>query len=491
MPDLTICWTDTNRDRETMRAFAAIIKLTVRNAVRSHIFQILALLLAICVLSIPFSVSGDGTAGGFLQLALLYSLSAVSVILSLSSLWLGCFVMTQDVESCQLHMVIAKPVSRITVWLGKFCGVLAVNTLLLAVSAVMIFFAVGWSLDRQDFPAEEKEKIKNEVMVGRRVFFPDRPDYDALAREELEKRVRQTELDGGTENVNRDELFKAIRRELEAKDAGVPFGKPRQWVFSGLPSDLKQPLYLRYRAYIQSASGSQRMTRGMWYAGKAGSEPDAAGNDTAGKPQDKSAYQVYMYQLTHEPEQIKSGDFYEKTLSPEWELVTPDGKLFCAYVNMDERQTAQYFQSGDGPKLMLKITGFAGNYFRAVLVVFLSLTVLTGLGCAAAGVLSMPTAVFTVFSYLLLGSFASYLAENSYFDSGMDYIGHYLGKFLLTVVIPLQKFEVTGMVAHGELIEFSLIWQLVMTYVVLRALPFFALGIFWYRRREMGLVIRK
>ena len=68
-----------------MKSYWAIVKLTFRNALRSHIFQLLLLLLLLAVIVIPTTVSGDGTAGGFIRVSLLYSLSTVSFILALSS----------------------------------------------------------------------------------------------------------------------------------------------------------------------------------------------------------------------------------------------------------------------------------------------------------------------------------------------------------------------------------------------------------------------
>ena len=80
-----------------MKAFAAIIALTFRNAVRSHVFQLLLLLLLICVTVIPFSIS-VGKLDDLIRVSLLYSFWSVSIILSLSSLWLGCYVMSKDME---------------------------------------------------------------------------------------------------------------------------------------------------------------------------------------------------------------------------------------------------------------------------------------------------------------------------------------------------------------------------------------------------------
>ena len=94
-----------------MRPFFAITGLTLKNALRSHVFQILLLLLLLCVGIIPFSIGG-GSAQDFVRVSLLYSIWTITLVLALSSLWLGCYIMAQDVDSYQLHMVTAKPVSR-------------------------------------------------------------------------------------------------------------------------------------------------------------------------------------------------------------------------------------------------------------------------------------------------------------------------------------------------------------------------------------------
>ena len=44
-----------------MKAFFAILRLTFRNALRSHIFQMLLGVLLLCVVAIPATVNDDGT----------------------------------------------------------------------------------------------------------------------------------------------------------------------------------------------------------------------------------------------------------------------------------------------------------------------------------------------------------------------------------------------------------------------------------------------
>ena len=97
-----------------------------------------------------------------------------------------------------------------------------------------------------------------------------------------------------------------------------------------------------------------------------------------------------------------------------------------------------------------------------------------------------------VASYLLLGSFSALLTDKAFFVSTTwDHIGQGLARLLLLIVIPLQAFDVTELLSTGELIEFSLIGQLFLEYFVLRGVPLFLFGMWMYRRRELGLAVRK
>ena len=150
-----------------MTSFLAIVKLTCRSAMRSHVFQFLLFLLILGVFLVPNSIKGDGTAYSYMQVSLEYSLSYVTVLLMLSGIWLGCQMMTADVEDCRLHLIVVKPVSRWVVWLGKFTGVLLILTSLLIISSVVIYGFIMYLYSRQNFSEEERKKMENEVLTGR------------------------------------------------------------------------------------------------------------------------------------------------------------------------------------------------------------------------------------------------------------------------------------------------------------------------------------
>ncbi len=474
-----------------MKSFWAIIRLTVRNAVRSHIFQVLLLLLLLSVLTIPWMISNDGTAGGFIRVSLQYSLAVVSTILGLSSVWVGCFVMAQDIENYQLHMVVTKPVSRMNIWIAKWVGVCLIHLSLLFLVGLSLYGIIIYRYNQQEFTPEQREQIRNEVMVGRRVFWPKIPDYDTQTRDLVARRLKGLQERGLSVDTSAAALAKMsddARREVVSAGSSIEFNSPRVWEFENLPSGDK-PIYLRFRPYIgKVASEGQRMTRSWWLGGVA-RKVEAGQNTAAAVPE--GGYELDFYAVTQMPQQVMSGEFHELTLHPEWKVVTPDRKVFLTYINADDARERQYFQMVDGPKLLIEVTGFFGNYSRAILVIAMELMILAGLGCAFGGFLTLPTAIFVVVSYLFFGSIAIYLAGMSYISGAYDQFVQQLCKGLLWILIPMQAFQTTGIVANGELVELSVIWELFWFYFICRALPLFALGIILYRRRELGLVIRK
>jgi hypothetical protein len=69
-------------------------------------------------------------------------------------------------------------------------------------------------------------------------------------------------------------------------------------------------------------------------------------------------------------------------------------------------------------------------------------------------------------------------------------MARFIANVLMKLIIPLQVFDMTNLVSKGELVEFSYIGKLLYFYFP-RALVLYAFGIIMYRRRELGLIIRK
>ena len=469
-----------------MRPFIAIVKLTLRNALRSHIFQLLLVLLVLCVALIPTTVGGS-TAMEFIRVSLLYSLSGVATILSLSAMWVGCHVMSSDIDDYRLHMVVSKPISRVTIWLGKFSGVLLLHLVLLVLSAAAIYGVVLWRFHNGKFSPNERERIKNEVLVGRRVFMPERRDYEKLAREELRKKLAEKGQSVSPAAQNR--LYKECLKKLIAEDSEVQFGPdhPRMWVFKNVPADNKRVLYLRYRPYVskvRSEDQRETMVQLLVEIPRAALNP-GAGGEAAG------AQDRFLVSIPHKPA-VMAGEFHELPLRGDIGIVSPKGEVRVAAINLDPKKDKQFYQPADGPKLLIEITSFLGNYARAVFVLALQLAMMAALSCAFGGCLTLPTAVFVSTSYLVFGFMASFMTDPGFYvSSEIDKAGQSISEWVLGVVVPLERFDVTDLVAGGELVEWSLIWNIGWSCLLLRTLPWVLGGIYLYWRREIGLEIKK
>src|SRR5712691_13162283 len=117
-----------------MRRVLAITGLTWKAAFRFRLFWVLAGLLLATVVGLPLLLKDDGTARGFTQILLTYTLSLITTLLGFSTLWLACGTMARDIEECQMQMVAVKPIARWQIWLGNWVGIMMLNGLLLGLS---------------------------------------------------------------------------------------------------------------------------------------------------------------------------------------------------------------------------------------------------------------------------------------------------------------------------------------------------------------------
>src|SRR5471030_2671270 len=105
-----------------MQRILAITWLTWKAALRFKLFLVIAVLLILAVVGLPILIKDDGTARGFTQILLTYTLSTITALLGLSTLWLACGTLARENEECQMQVGATKPVARLQIWLGKWLG---------------------------------------------------------------------------------------------------------------------------------------------------------------------------------------------------------------------------------------------------------------------------------------------------------------------------------------------------------------------------------
>ena len=81
-----------------MQRLLAITGLTWKAAFRFRLFLVIAVLLLTSVVALPILIKDDGTARGFTQILLTYTLTTITALLGLSTLWLSCGTLARDIE---------------------------------------------------------------------------------------------------------------------------------------------------------------------------------------------------------------------------------------------------------------------------------------------------------------------------------------------------------------------------------------------------------
>ena len=131
-----------------MQRLLTITWLTWKAALRFRLFWVIAVLLIGSVVILPLVIKDDGTARGFTQILLTYTLSVVTALLGLCTLWLSCGTLARDIEENQMQMVCVKPIARWQIWLGKWLGILTLDAVLLAIAGACIFVLLQWRARR-------------------------------------------------------------------------------------------------------------------------------------------------------------------------------------------------------------------------------------------------------------------------------------------------------------------------------------------------------
>src|SRR5690349_2366902 len=149
----------------SLQGLFAIAGLTWKAALRFRLFLVIAVLLLTSVVALPILIKDDGTAQGFTQILLTYTLSTITALLGLSTLWLSCGTLARDIEECQMQVVAVKPIARWQIWLGKWLGIMSLNAALLAISGLSVYFLLQWRATR--LPADQQQVLRNEVLVAR------------------------------------------------------------------------------------------------------------------------------------------------------------------------------------------------------------------------------------------------------------------------------------------------------------------------------------
>jgi hypothetical protein len=452
---------------------AAVMGLTWKAAFRFRLFLVITFLLLACVVGLPLLIKDDGTARGFTQILLTYTLGCITALLGLSTLWLACGTLARDIEECQMQVLAVKPIARWQIWIGKWLGILSLNAALLALSGGCVFLLLQWRSTH--LPVSEQKVLREEVLVARGSAKEEdhqkqiEADTDQLIRERLEKNpVSQVDLP-----AVRKQIFEQVKAEWQI----IPPGYTRKWevdLGSAAQSLRDKPLHLRIK--FNSADKSPSGTfEGLWQIGA----------PSESHPPVRLPAMSLAPDTFHEFE-IPANMFDEK------------GRLTVFFVNPNN--TALLFPLEDGFEVLYPEGGFTTNFIRGLGIIFCWMALLAALGLASASFLSFPVAAFLSLGVLTMvlssGTIAGAISDGSIlgFNSETGVQGR---SILDGIILPIfsvalhlinlaKDFSPIDSLSSGRTITWLQLGRAFSQIVLALGGPLVLFGIFVFTRRELA-----
>ncbi|EEF60754.1 ABC transporter permease [Pedosphaera parvula] len=457
---------------QSVQRIFAMVTLTWKAAFRYRLFWVLTGLLLCAVVGLPLLIKDDGTAEGFTQILLTYTLSAITAILGFCTLWLACGTLARDVEECQIQMVAVKPIGRWQIWLGKWLGIITLNAALLAISGFSIYGLLEYRAKK--LPAEEQVKLRNEVLVSR--GSAKEQNMAPVIEKETDKRFEERIKKSGTKGIDLKTVRQQISEQVKAELQVVPPNGVRPWVIhlgSAKDSLKNQPLYIRSKFNTADASAS-----GTFY-----------GQWQVGLPKKTAIWQSDVMSLAPET-------FHEFRIEPN--LFDDKGDLYILFHNPNE--VAMLFPLDEGMEVLYREGGFALNFARGLTIIFCWMALLAALGLAAASFLSFPVAAFVCVAVLTMvfssGTLSNVVSEGTImgYNEEKGTVGHSVldqvmvptFKGILQIINLARDFSPIDSLSTGRSITWTQLGLAAAQIVLLLGGILAVGGIFIFNRRELA-----
>lgn len=455
-----------------MQRVLAICGLTWKAAFRLRLFWVMLALLFTCVVALPLLITDDGTARGFTQIILTYTLTVIATLLGLTTLWSACGTLARDIEDCQIQMVAVKPISRWQIWVGKWLGLITIDAVLLALAGGAVYGLMQYRATR--LPLDQQRQLKSEVLVARGAARERSVDQDIRQQtgEVLAARLKENPV----ASVHLPEVKRQIEQMVKASHETVPPGYVRQWeVQVPNPEKLRdKPLQLRIK-FNTSDNRTLGTFLGLWQIGV---------------PSKTKVWQS-------EPMSLAPETFHEFEIPAG--LFDEQGVLTVIFNNQNPDVTL-LFPLEDGFEVLYPVGGFAGNYVRGLMILYCWLVLLATIGLTASTFLSFPVAAFVSLAALAVtlssgtmetavndGTIAGYNNEKGIKGyTPLDHVVLPAFKAALKVINLAKNFSPIDYLGTGRSITWQQLGLAVSQIVVLLGGIAAAFGIWVFNRRELA-----
>lgn len=386
-----------------------VARALVDEALRMKIALVFIVLLLLFVPLLPFLMDSRELLKYRLQFFLTWSVTAISVLLSLMTVFLACMTVSQEIAERQVHLTLTKPVTRWQYLLGKWLGIVLLNAVLLSVAGAGVYTFAKVLARQPARHALDELAVREQIMTARDARGPV-PPGEAGLKPMFDQRL--AELRAQFPDVYGDPLTpeqeKAIRQQVMLKWHTLPPMDVGVYKFENLgrARELGPTVQLRVKPKATPAPPGDQVTlvfrlNGRFWPSNEGREVPPGyltiANDT-----------VYVLDVP------TAAIDEQGTLLVEIGNATPpappspeeDGRVG------EPRPPSVSFTPGEGLEVLFKVGSFEANLAKGLLMLWLRLGFLAMLGIVAGSLVSFPVACLLCLLVYFTSAGSAYLSES-------------------------------------------------------------------------------
>ncbi len=250
-----------------MKRVLGIAHNTALALLRSRVLLGELLLIVLAHLVLGATLSSDGQLGNELRIRLQYIGGTTLGIVLLTTLWISCGQIAEELRTRHLWLVRVKPVSAFQIWFGKWLGIWGCQILLLLLNAALLQLSIRATILRSDAPPTERVAVEQKLLSAHSAIRPASLVTAAMIKQKSDAYIEH--LAPGT-SYARAAVEATVRRELLAMAATVRSGQSRTWQLpaTALNNRYRGPLLVQYR--INMSPFDRRPVSGHWRLQAAG-----------------------------------------------------------------------------------------------------------------------------------------------------------------------------------------------------------------------------
>ncbi len=445
----------------------AVARQMIAEGVRMRIALVFIALLGLIVLGLPFSVEGDSSVAGRVQNFMSFGLTGTSLLLGLLTILLSRSL-SEELVNRHIYMTATKPVARWQFIMGKWVGVMALNSAFLAFAGLSMYgmiHYIKWSQPPVD--PYDKQELEEQILVARHSSKLKTPDFRSFAEAEFESRKEQGYYGERIKTIDEKYELADLTQKYEAQWRSVPYGQVRPFEFEKILCERSPDKYvqLRYKTNVE-AYESDEVFRADWLAG----DPEKRTNLVPIRTQ----HVVGRYHTVNIPADCVAPD---NTLLVHFQNINPD-RLNQAYGPLIQ------FMPDDEVEVLFVVGSFEGNFARLLVLMWCKLAYLGAFALLATSILSFPVACLTSFTIYALAGMRGFIYESvewnadtgNLFASAAEFLNmvlYYIVRAVGAVVPDFARFDAVETLVGGG--NVSLVWVLQ--------------GVFWLGLVQTGIVL--